>query len=83
MQETTQENWKDIVGYKNRYQISDHGNVRNIQFSKKKIVKQEMMDDGYKAVLLFKNGVGGYYYVHELVAYHFLPHPEGVVLGFN
>lgn len=70
-----EEIWKDIEGYEGRYQVSDQGRVRSLNYKKKKgsihIMKTEMAR-GYLRVMLSKKHV----LIHRLVAEAFIPNPE-------
>lgn len=77
--------WKDIVGYENYYQISNLGNVRSLDrkihfnkgFSIKKgqLLKPILTRKGYLKVELSKESKGKRFYVHRLVALHFIDNP--------
>lgn len=62
------EQWKDIVGYENCYQISNFGNVKNIQTNK--ILIGDTNNVGYKRVTLYKP-VKKRFFIHRLVAIYF------------
>lgn len=50
--------WKDIEGYEGLYQVSDLGNVKSLNYNKKKVAKNlkpTLYFNKYKAVSLFKN----------------------------
>ena len=75
--------WKDIIGFEGVYQISNNGNIRSVdrkQISsagrtisyKGQIIKQTPNSKGYLRVLLSKSNVKKYYFVHRLVALHFV-----------
>ena len=79
-----QEIWKDIVGYKGLYQISNKGRVkslerysykgnRSIQKLKGRILKASIRKDNYLTVVLRKDGKSTSYLVHRLVAQAFIP----------
>lgn len=68
--------WKDISGYEGLYAISSLGNVRS--YYTNKILKQETVRNGYKAVYLNKDGNRSHKYIHILVAEAFLPNPENL-----
>ena len=59
------ENWKAVPGHEGRYEVSDHGQVRNL----KKILVVCNVSSGYKAVSLGKNNSK---LVHRLVAAAFI-----------
>lgn len=42
---TTKENWKPVLGYEGRYEVSDHGNVRNATSGK--LVNKRLNYNGY------------------------------------
>jgi hypothetical protein len=79
--------WLDIEGFENRYQVSDHGNVRSldrVQWSEARqctytycgrVLKPQMDGDGYPHVML---GVGKCHKVHLLVARAFIPNPDNL-----
>lgn len=75
--------WADINGYEGKYQVSNHGNVKNVGFYVKsknnskayvnpRMLKHLPTDIGYLRVCLS----GKYFSVHRLVALHFIPNPE-------
>lgn len=71
--------WKDIPGYEGKYQVSNTGEVRSLNYNgtrKSKVLKQGTDKDGYKRVHLYKNGKNKNYLVHRLVAQAFLPNPN-------
>ena len=80
--------WKDIEGYEGYFQVSDSGNVRSLDriivdcngvskrirgFAKKITINA----DGYRVVTLSKNGKDKVFFVHRLVAFAFIPNPNG------
>lgn len=73
--------WKDIAGYEGLYQVSNLGNVLSLNYlghGKKQLLKQTMTTNGYKKVILWKNGVGKNYRVNRLVAAAFIPNPDNL-----
>ena len=69
--------WKDVVGYEQRYQVSNLGRV----YSKitKKILKQNLHSNGYFTIATKiggRNGKAVCFKVHRLVATAFLPNIE-------
>ena len=71
--------WKDIQGYEGKYQISNWGNIRSINYGrtgKTKTLKLTYDRDGYKKITFKKNGKAKYFAVHRLVAIHFLDNPN-------
>ena len=80
-----QEIWKDIEGYEGLYQISNLGNVKSVERIVKrgpnfKPVRERLLSvgdkDGYKHVILSKNGKPKTGWVHRLVAEAFLSNPD-------
>lgn len=71
--------WKPVKGYEGRYEISNTGKLKSLNYSnsgKQKIMKEIVNNHGYRRVSLF--GEGGYlqYQVHRLVAFNFIPNQE-------
>lgn len=68
------ETWRDIFGYDGKYQVSNHGRVRNAQRNNR-ILTNEITRAGYHKVSLV--GLDGktikHYFVHRLVALCFIP----------
>lgn len=62
--------WKDIKGYEGLYQISDHGNVKNLRTNK--LMKPELLKKGYLRVGLSLNGDRKRFLIHVLVASNFI-----------
>ena len=73
------EYWKPVVGYEGLYEVSNWGRVKSLNYNhtgKGKILKQNQIKNGYKSVMLYKDGNGKNYLVHRLVAEAFLPNPN-------
>ena len=69
------EKWKDIRGYEGKYQVSNTGKVRTLNYKFQgfvKEVKQGVDYYGYPKIRLAKDGVRKEYKVHRLVAQAFL-----------
>lgn len=66
-----QEVWKDIKGYEGLYQISNFGKVKSLYSNK--ILKNGNNGKGYLFVFLCKDKNSKRFYIHRLVAVHFLP----------
>lgn len=69
-----EEIWKDIKGYEGLYRASNLGRVKSLERidargrkRKQKILKPQMLNNGYYQVLLSKNSIRKFYYVHRLV----------------
>ena len=80
--------WLPIEGYENLYEISNLGRVRSLEHtvtnkngSKRKfpgkILKPLKNTCGYLFVNLCKNGIVRTFLIHRLVAFAFIPNPEG------
>ena len=68
-----EEIWKDIKGFEGRYQISNKGRVKSLNYSNRKyekILTNVVDGKGYYAISL---GRGVRKSVHRIVAEHFLP----------
>lgn len=63
------EEWKMINDFPN-YQISNMGQIKN---NKGKILKKHNNGTGYYQIGLYKNKKCEWFYIHRLVAIHFLP----------
>ena len=73
------EEWKDIPGYEGKYQVSNLGNVKSLNYNrtgKEKILKPGKNTDNYLFVDLCKNGKEKKYLVHRIVAEAFIPKIE-------
>lgn len=77
------EEWRDIVGYEESYQVSNLGRVKSLargifeingkqRVSKEKILKSKRISSGYRAVILYKDRKEKTMYIHRLVAQSFL-----------
>lgn len=75
-----EEEWRDIEGYENLYQISNKGQVKSLgngqTNSKERILKTRKNKRGYIQVNFSKDGKRKMFYVHRLVAEAFIPNPE-------
>ena len=68
--------WKDIYGYEGKYQVSNTGKVRSLNYNNTNIVKelkQKINRYGYMEVKLSKNNKTKDFMVGRLVAIHFIP----------
>ena len=68
--------WKDIYGYEGKYQVSNTGKVRSLNYNNTgqvKELKQKTNRYGYMEVKLSKNNKTKDFMVGRLVAMHFLP----------
>lgn len=71
--------WKDIIGYEGKYQVSNIGNVKSLdyidnrgQLKKGKLLKRRITEKGYNSAVLYNNGKQKCYKVHRLVATAFI-----------
>lgn len=79
------EAWKNIIGYEGYYQISNLGNVRSLDridcnnhFREGKKCRKIPTEDGYYKVSLSKNGNEKRFFIHRLVAIHFIDNPQNL-----
>lgn len=77
--------WKDIPGYEGKYQVSDLGNVRTLNYNhtgEVKVLKFLITRTGYCRVALYKNGKTRYFLVHRVVWFTFKgPIPKGLQIN--
>ena len=67
--------WIDVNGYEDLYQVSNYGRIKSLYFGKEKILKPFNIK-GYLCVYLYsKNHIKKKWYIHRLVATHFLSNP--------
>lgn len=69
--------WKPIKGYENIYFVSSKGDVMSLAKGKPMCLKQSLNKNGYKYVVLYKEGRWKGKPVHRIVAEEFLDNPEG------
>lgn len=81
--------WKDIVGFEGLYQVSNFGNVKSLQktrktgkkgttirvYPEKILMPSSCSNNNYKIVTLSSFGKQKYFTIHRLVANHFLENP--------
>lgn len=75
-----QEIWRDIPGYEGLYQVSNFGNVKSLNYARRKIpryIKQTYTKDKYLKVDLHKCGHKKTIPVHRLVCEAFVSRVEG------
>lgn len=77
--------WKDVVGYEGKYQVSNMGRVKSLNYrhtGKEEILKNTVNIYGYRCVNLYKYGKRKTYQVHRLVAMAFVDgYEEGLVVN--
>ena len=70
--------WRPVVGWEDKYLVSDQGNVWGIRLER--CLKQRWLDGRYKAVMLRKNRKQYTRKIHQLVAEAFIgPRPDGLL----
>jgi len=83
------EEWRDVIGYKNYYQVSNTGRVRSLDryitysngrvyFYKSKLLKPQKHPMGYLQVGLSYNAITTSLLIHRLVAEAFLENPNNL-----
>lgn len=68
--------WLPVVGYEGRYEVSNLGNVKSLNYENKgyvKLLKPGVIKKGYLYVYLTKNGKEKRFFIHRLVAEAFIP----------
>lgn len=85
MKNSEVEIWKDVIGYEKLYQVSNLGNVKSLNYNRKKIIqylKQSVNNKGYLFVFLCNKTKPKRFYTHQLVAISFLNHipKKGIVV---
>jgi len=71
--------WKDIKGYEGKYQVSNQGRVKSLNYHRErreKLLTACEDSDGYLVVLLYWNGKKKTCKVHRLVAEAFLSNDQ-------
>lgn len=64
--------WKNVRGYRGKYQVSNKGRVKSLYGGNERILKAGANDNGRLYVILSKNSEGKVFYIHRLVAMAFL-----------
>lgn len=70
---------KDIIGYDGLYTISENGEVvQTAQTLRRKpgIIRPQLSSHGYHQVQLVRGLERKYFYIHRLIAIHFIPNPD-------
>lgn len=71
--------WKPVIGYEGRYEVSNFGRVKSLNYHREhteKIMKPTKLSNNYMQVDLCKNGEIERNSVHVLVAKAFIPNPN-------
>ena len=71
------EEWRDVVGFEGKYQVSNKGNVRTFQRDRCMPLKKKNTL-GYMTAMLWDNKVRKDAKVHRLVAEAFIPNPDNL-----
>ena len=66
-----------VLSYEGLYVVDDRGIVWSLQGKKPRQMKPQISTGGYLKVMLYRDGVRKWAYVHRIVAEAFLPRPEG------
>lgn len=80
-EENVNEIWKPIKGYEGLYEVSNMGRVKRLttikhnRLFKEMIYQPRIITGGYVLVRLSKDDIHKDYYVHRLVAQHFVDNP--------
>jgi len=67
------EEWVDVIGYPG-YRISNTGFIWSNKLQRVLISPRD--EDGYERIELYRYNIGKKFFVHRLVALHFIPNPE-------
>lgn len=70
------EEWRDIEGIEGKYQVSNLGRVKSLDYG---IMKPHKNQSGYLQVFPYENGVRKSYLVHRLVACAFIDNPDNLL----
>lgn len=73
--------WKDIKGYEGRYQVSNRGNVKSLNYNHTGKIKNLKFRkpntyNQYMTIELCKNNKKEVFFIHRLVAEAFIPNPR-------
>ena len=72
--------WKDIKGYENKYQVSNTGKIKALNYRNTGKEREISMKNnkGYYEVALWKDSKRKMFLVHRLVAQMFIPNPDNL-----
>ena len=71
--------WKDIPGYEGKYQVSNLGRIKSLNYNREKrekVLKLHQCKKGYVETKLSKGSIAKTFHVHVLVAKVFIPNPD-------
>lgn len=74
-----EEAWKPVVGYEGKYEISNHGKIRSLNYHSTGLtreLKKRLDRYGYPCILLSCGKSRKHHTIHRLVAEAFIPNPE-------
>ena len=77
-EDAPEEEWRDVLGFEELYQVSNLGNVRTVKRGEATVMSQKEHWNGYLSVHLRNKGVERRASVHRLVAEAFIPNPDGL-----
>lgn len=77
-EDVPEEEWRDVLGFEELYQVSNLGNVRTVKRGEATVMAQEKQQNGYLSVHLRNRGIERRASVHRLVAEAFIPNPDGL-----
>jgi len=73
--------WKDITGFKGKYQVSNLGRVKSLvryKVKKERILSYRPNNKGYNRIGLTKNNKSKDFLIHRLVAQAFISNPDNL-----
>lgn len=81
--------YKDVIGYEGEYQITESGVVRSLdrlcvdslgrkRFRKGVVLSPDIAQNGYYRVTLASSGKKKQFYLHRLIAIHFMENPDNL-----
>lgn len=76
-EELANEEWREVVGYEEEYQVSNLGRVRSLKRGKPYLMKPYIVR-GYLQVHLKRNGDAKMFSIHRLVLTAFLPNKDNL-----
>lgn len=75
-----EEIWRDIEGYEGKYQVSNLGRVKSLDYKRTGNEKILVHKNGiYRRIRLTQNGKQKDFYIHRLVAQAFIPNPNNYI----
>ena len=66
--------WRDVPDYEGRYLVSDDGRLLSLRSG---LMRPPLNDEGYRQIVLVKDGKQRCLLLHRLVALAFVPNPDG------